>query len=107
MTMALSCWLTWLIGMLKALIEGQEACQSAQCKAAHTVQRQDTAYDSTDHIADISQLGVDRAQNVGESICIVGAVKQLVVQLLETLLCSLPHGRIPLTTFWPSIISSI
>ena len=70
---------------VKALIEGQEAGQSTQGKAAHAVQGQNTADDSADHIAYISQLGVDRAQDVGESVRIVRAVAEIVVELLEFL----------------------
>ena len=68
---------------VEALVESQEACQTAESKAADTVQCKGTADNSADHVAHISKLCVDRSDDVGESICIVSTLIQVIVDLFE------------------------
>ena len=68
---------------VEALVESQEACQTAESKAADTVQCKGTADNSADHVAHISKLCVDRSDDVGESVCIVSTLIQVIVDLFE------------------------
>ena len=44
----------------EAFVKGQETCKPSQGKSSDAVQRQNSADDRTDNVADISELRVDR-----------------------------------------------
>ena len=52
----------------EALIKGQKACQAAECEPSDVVQRKYSSCNCTHNIADISDLCIDRSQNIGISI---------------------------------------
>ena len=64
---------------VEALVESQEAGKSSKGEIADSVDCQDTSYNSTDYIADISKLSNNRHQDVGETVGVVCTGKKLVV----------------------------
>ena len=78
--------LAYLVDRLaEALVKSKKTCQAAKSKSTHTVYGQHTANNSTQHIADISNLRTGRHQHICKFVGIICALKQLVIQLIKLL----------------------
>ena len=76
------------IGAVNGYIEemmGQKAGQLAQGQACHARQRQRTADHGAEHIGKVAQLGVSRTAEVGVTVGLIRAFKQLVIELIKLL----------------------
>ena len=69
----------------EALVKCKEGRQLTDRQASVPVNCQRTADDRADDIAQISQLCIDRHENVGEPVRLVGALEQGIIQLVEFL----------------------
>ena len=67
----------------EVLVEGQERGQCTYGKAGVLIQRNDAAHDCAQNIADIAELCVDRAENVGKGVGLVGCLVELLVELIK------------------------
>ena len=70
--------------LVEALVEGQEAGQLTQCQAAaDAADGQRTADHRAQHIGQVAQLAVDRHRHQRVGVCLVSAVEQLIIELVE------------------------
>jgi len=65
--------------VVDTLVKGQETCQCTKGQTADSVSSKDTPCDRAYHIADISQLCIDRSQDITVFIRIVGTVIEFIV----------------------------
>ena len=93
-------------GHIEALVQAQEGHHGTQGHAADIANSHGRARQSTDCIAGIAQLCGNGHDDVCVAVGLLGAFLQLIVQLAEAsrAFCSWVNT---LTTFWPSIISSM
>ncbi len=67
----------------EAPVEGQERGERADRESDVCIQRQNTAHDGAQHIADIAELCIDRTQDVGIRVCLIGRLVQLLIERIE------------------------
>ena len=72
-------------GHVQGAVEGQKAGQLAQGQACHARQSQRTADHGAEHIGKVAQLGVSRTAEVGVTVGLIRAFKQLVIELIKLL----------------------
>ena len=72
-------------GLGEVLVQRQEGDQCAQRQAAPAAQTEQRAHHGTEHIADIAEVGVHRHHDVGEAVCLLCALAQLLVDPAELL----------------------
>ncbi len=83
MMMLLACMDTWLMGMLKLLVQARKAMTVPSVMPPTPPTAMAAPASSTDGVADVAQLCGDGHDDVGEAVGLLGAVLQLVVQLAE------------------------
>ena len=71
-------------GLVEVSVERQEGNQCTDGQAKLPVCSKECAGDGADHIADMTELGVQRHQNISELVGIVGALTKIFVELSET-----------------------
>ena len=67
----------------KAPVQGQKACQRTDRKAGVGIDGENAAYDRAEHIVGISQLSVDRADDIGKSIGLCRTLVEFLVKNVE------------------------
>ena len=70
-------------GLGEVSVQIQIGDQSAEGQAPHAVQGQDRSQHSAQHIADVPQVSVDRHEDIGDFICVFGALPQLLIDFPE------------------------
>ena len=75
---------TNLINWLTEIFVKCHKChKSAKCKSCKVIKRKHTADYCAKHIADITELCIDRHKNICKFICIICAVKKFVVEFVK------------------------
>ena len=64
-------------------VQGQETGEGTDCKSGIGIDRQNTAHDRADHIVGVSQLSIDRTDDIGKAIGFCGTLVQLFIELIE------------------------
>ena len=72
-------------GLGEVPVQVQIGDQGAEGQAPHAVQGQDRSQHSAQHIADVPQVSVDRHEDIGDFICVLGTLPQLPVDGPELL----------------------
>ena len=81
-------------GLGAALVQAQEGHQRSHGQSGETVQRQNRAHDSAEHIADVSQIGVYGHHDIGNFVGLIRAFTKPFIQnteLLQRLLFMAEH----------------
>ena len=73
--------------MSKLLIKCQEACKSTKSKTSDSLYCKCTAYDGTDNITQVTELSIDRHEDIGKRISLISTYVKLVITPYKLLHC--------------------
>ena len=76
-------------GHTEAFVKGKKARKTPECQPKAPFQGKGSPHNGADHIADISKLGIDGAQEIGKGISFVRAFEQFVIPFPEFCLAGL------------------
>ena len=69
----------------EALVKSQETRQAADCKARVRIEGEKAPHERHDHVVGIAHLRVDRTDHICKGVCLVGALVELFIELIESL----------------------
>ena len=69
----------------ETLVESQKTRQAADCEAGIRIEGEKTSHERYDHVVGIAHLRVDRTNHICKGVCLVSALVELFIELIESL----------------------